>query len=222
MVTAVRARNGNGKSPEQYDAEQIGNGGEFAINLTIPYVATVTIEGVASFLYHRWSCEAVAEKAAAAKGSAAKKTDDVESYVYRTENGELGIPGKYLIGSIIDKKNGAAKYLQDPRSPRKSALDLYKAGVVALTEIASVGKDTWDYIDQQRVVIQQSSITRMRPALTKGWRATFEIQVLTPEYISPSTLHSVLINAGRLVGLGDYRPTYGRFQVVQFDHDYGI
>lgn len=219
MATATATRS-NGKVPEVFNGGQISNDAEEIIGLCTPYVAVVTIEGVAPFLYHRWSCEAVAEKSAAAKGSAAKKTDDVESYVYRLDNGQLGIPGKYLIGSIIDRKNGAAKYLQDPRSPRKSALDLYKAGVVALTEIASVGKKTWDYMDQQRVVIQQSSVTRSRPALSKGWRATFELSVLTPEYISPQSLHAVLINAGRLVGIGDYRPTYGRFQVVKFEHDY--
>lgn len=220
MTAAVTKRPTNGSVPTAYDDQQLSNDGDFGIAMCIPYIATVTIEGVASFLYHKWSCEAVAEKAAAAKGSRAKKEDNVESYVYRTETGELGIPGKYLVGSIIDKRNGAAKYLQDPRSPRKSALDLFKAGVVALTDVASVGKKKWDYLDSQRVVIQQSAVTRVRPALTKGWRATFELQVLIPEYISPPMLLSVLTNAGRLVGVGDYRPTYGRFQIVEFSHNF--
>lgn len=41
----------------------------------------VAIEGVADLLFHRWNCEAVDAKAKAAKNSAAKKTDDIESYV---------------------------------------------------------------------------------------------------------------------------------------------
>lgn len=195
----------------------VSNDAKSAILLNAPYVVEVKIEGVSPILFHRWSCESVAEKAAAKKGSATKKTDDIESYVYRCEDGTIGIPGKYLVASITDAKNGAAKYLQDPRSPRKSALDLFKAGVIPLTLIASTGKKTWDYIDQQRVTIQRAGITRSRPALNAGWNASFEIQVLLPEYISPQLLLEVLTQAGRLVGLADYRPTYGRFQVVAFN-----
>lgn len=179
-------------------------------------MATVEITGTAPILFHRWSCESVAEKAAAKKGSKAKKTDDVESYVYRDQEGFICIPGRYLIGSITDPRNGSAKYLQDPRSPRKSALDLFKAGVVSTTLLASTGKKSWDYIDQQRVTVQRAGITRCRPALNAGWTATFDLQVLLPEYISPQLLLEVLVQAGRLVGVGDYRPSYGRFSVTSF------
>jgi hypothetical protein len=37
-----------------------------------------------------------------------------------------------------------------------------------------------------------------------------------PEYVSPEMLHGLLTDAGRLVGLADFRPTYGRFRVTQF------
>lgn len=195
----------------------VSNDGKRTIETTAPYQVEVTIRGVAPILFHRWSCEAVEEKSKAAKGSKAKKTDDVESYVYRCDDGSIGIPGRYLIGAVTNKQNGAAKYLQDPRSPRKSALDLYKAGLVSLTLCASLGKDKWDYIDQQRVTIQQQGITRCRPAMNVGWEATFQLQVLLPEYISRDTLNAVLVNAGRLVGIGDFRPTYGRFNIVKYE-----
>jgi hypothetical protein len=70
----------------------------------------------------------------------AKKTDDLESYVYRCDDYTIGVPGEYFRQSIIN----AAKFRQDPRSPRKSAMDLYKAGIVSLTELSSLGKSTWD------------------------------------------------------------------------------
>ena len=60
-----------------FDLEQVTNDGESAIIL--PYRVEVTIEGVAAILFHRWSVESVEAKSAAAKGSKAKKTDDVES-----------------------------------------------------------------------------------------------------------------------------------------------
>jgi len=199
-------------NPQVSVLEPASNGAKEQIEYGIPYVAEVTIEGTAPLLLHRWNTEAVAEKGAAAKGSKAKKTDDIESYVYRCDNGNIGIPGFYLRGAII----GAAKYRQDPRSPRKSAQDLYKAGVVALTDLADTGCPTWDEVQQHRVKVQMSAITRSRPALFKGWRATFELSVLTPEYIPPDVLNATIQEAGRLIGLADFRPTYGRFMVTAF------
>jgi hypothetical protein len=189
------------------------------VELELPYVCEFEIEGVAAILFHAWSNEAVAEKAKAKKGSAAKKTDNVESYVYRNEKGEICIPGIYVYGCMSDKKAGAARYRQDPRSPRKSAVDLFRAGISPATELASLGKGKkdWDYLDEQRAVVHGSAITRQRPAFNAGWRATFQFIVNMPEYIAPRFFLDVLTIGGRAVGVGDFRPTYGRFQVVRFE-----
>lgn len=211
---------GNGvvTRPAPTEVGPITNGGQEAIEASIPYTATVRIVGTADMLFHRWNCEAVAEKAAAKKGSASKKSDNVESYVYRDDGGRICIPGEYLRGAII----GASKFRQDPRSSRKSAMDLFKAGVVPLTMLAPVlvkGEPVtkWDYEHQCRVQVQRAGITRTRPAFKAGWVAEIELMVNTPEHICPTMLHDVLIDAGRLIGLADFRPTYGRFQVVSFE-----
>jgi len=188
------------------------SGGDEAISFTEPFRAEVTIEGSADILFHRWNAEAVDEKAAAAKGSKAKKTDDLESYVYRDESGFICVPGEYLRGAIVN----AAKFRQDPRSPRKSAMDLFKAAIVSLTPLASIGATKWDYEDKRRVLIQRNAINRVRPGMHAGWKATFVIMVTLPEYVSPATLLEVIGVAGRLIGVGDFRPTYGRFNVTNF------
>lgn len=188
------------------------NGAAETISASEPYTVAVTIQGSADFLFHRWNCEAVEAKSKAAKNSAAKKTDDIESYVYRNEANELCIPGEYLRQAIIH----AAKFRQDPRSPRKSAMDMYKAGIVALTPLASLGKVEWDYEDRRRVVIQRAGVNRVRPAMRVGWKAEVDLMVMLPEYISREDLNDVISTAGRLIGVGDFRPTYGRFQVVSF------
>jgi len=189
------------------------NDGKRTIELEAPYLVALTVEGVAPFLFHRWSVDAIAEKAAARKGSRAKKEDDIESYVYRDPvTNELAIPAEYFRQSLIH----AAKYSQDPRSPRKSAMDLFKAGVVALTDLCPLGTAAWDYLDRRRVMVQRNGITRTRPAMHAGWTAQMELQVLLPEYIGPALLGEVLQRAGKLVGVGDFRPTYGRFMVTKF------
>ena len=189
------------------------DGGNATIEHSEPFSVAVTLEGSADFLFHRWNAEAVDEKAKAAKNSKGKKTDDVESYVYRTENGELAIPGEYLRGSIIN----AAKFRQDPRSPRKSAMDLFKAAIVVTTPLATLGVKEWDYLDKRRVTIQRNGINRVRPAMRAGWKATFDLMVLLPEYVDRYVLRETIESAGRLVGIGDFRPTFGRFGIVKFD-----
>lgn len=192
---------------------EVTNGAKSAIEYALPYVASVGVVGVADLLFHRWNVEGVEAKGRAAKGSKAKKSDDLESYVYRDDTGGLAVPGEYLRQAIIH----AAKFRQDPRSPRKSAMDLYKAGVVSLTTLAPLGVHDWDYEDRRRVMIQRNGITRIRPAMRAGWAVTIELMVNLPEYIPPDALQDVLINAGRLIGLADFRPTYGRFAVQRFE-----
>ena len=177
-----------------------------------PYTVEMTLTGVASLLFHRWQCGAVEAKAALTKGSAGKKSDDVESYVWRLDNGHVGIPGTYIGAALV----AAAKFRQDPRSPRKSAMDLFKAGVVPLTELADLGKVEWDFIDRRRAVVQRAAITRSRPAMRPGWQATVRLMVSLPEYIAPELLREVAESAGRFVGVGDHRPAFGRFSVTSF------
>lgn len=192
---------------------EVTNGGKATIDASQPYRIAVQLTGTADLLFHRWNSQTVDEKAKAAKNSKAKKTDDIESYVYRNDEGHLCIPGEYVRQAIVM----AAKFRQDPRSPRKSAMDLYKAGVVALTNLASTGKTAWDYEDTRRVVIQRAGVNRTRPALKTGWKAEFEFLILTPEYIAPMDLHQVLTQAGVLVGIADFRPTFGRFGLTSFE-----
>lgn len=213
MPTATKTKT-NGDD-ELTALSPVSNSAEFTVAMSEPYVVSVDLEGTSALLFHRWQCESVEAKAKAAKGSAAKKTDDVESYVWRCPDNTIGLPGEYLRGAICGPA-GAAKYRQDPRSPRKSALDLYKAAVVSLTDVASLGQANWDYLDQRRVTVQRAGVTRMRPAFMPGWRATLDLQVLLPEYVSPSDLLDVVTKAGQLVGVGDFRPTFGRFQVTRF------
>ncbi len=189
--------------------DQVTNGGEDSIEFSFPYTVAVTISGLAPILFHRWNVEAVETKAKAAKGSAAKKSDDVESYLYRNDDGEICLPGEYLRQAIIH----AAKFKQDPRSPRKSAMDLFKAAVISLTPLASMGVTEPDFLDRRRVMVQRNGITRTRPAMKEGWRAEIDLMVNLPEYVPPILLRQVLDDAGRLIGVGDFRPTYGRFAV---------
>lgn len=196
---------------EHFDDTQVTNEGADAISFEQPYSVEVTIVGSCPILFHRWNDDSVEAKAKAPKGSKAKKTDDVQSYVYRDKENYICMPGEYLRQSII----GAAKFAQDPRSPRKSAQDLFKAGLIAIDDLCSLGRKDWDYLDRRRVLVQRNGITRLRPAFTE-WSITCRFTILLPEYINSHLLADRLQAAGRLIGVGDRRPTNGRFTVSQF------
>jgi hypothetical protein len=195
------------------------NGAKDTVESGLPYIAHITIEGSADLLLHAWNVEAVQEKAVAKKGSAAKKSDNVESYVRRNDAGIICLPTEYLRMSVVN----AAKFRQDPRSPRKSAMDLYKAAIISLKPLAPITNvvgelpTVWDYEHRCRVQVQRNGITRCRPAFREGWKADVVLMVNLPEYVPPRDLHEVISSAGRLIGVGDFRPTYGRFQVTSFE-----
>ena len=102
-------------------------------------------------------------------------------------------------------------------------MDLYKAAIISLKPLVPITTVTgelpkvWDYEHRCRVQVQRSGITRTRPAFREGWKATIPLLVNLPEYISPRDLNDCIAAAGRLIGVGDFRPTYGRFQVVGFE-----
>ena len=188
------------------------DGANFCIEMQKPYRVLVELTGTAPILFHRWNNEAVQIKIDAKRGSRERKTDNVESFLYRDNGGDICIPGEYVRQSVIH----AAKYEQDPRSTRKSMMDLVKASVVSLTELASLGAQEPDYLDKRRVVVRQSAITRTRPAMKEGWKAEFILLVLMSEYVEPQKLNYLLQQAGRIIGLADFRPSFGRFNVTKF------
>ena len=188
------------------------NDGEDALLATAPHQLTFTIRGNADLLFHRWSNEDVAAKATAKRGSAVKKTDNLEAYVWRDDDGNVCLPGTYVHKSMIE----AGKFMQDPRSSRpKQACDLFKAAFWPITLLYPLGP-TWEIEDKRRMVVNRSGITRTSPGFKSGWEAEFDFDVALPEYVSDDMFHEALSLAGRVVGLAQYRPTYGRFQVVKF------
>lgn len=212
MATATRSKaNGNGKLKTiTVDKEKAVQIGAFNAPSDEPWSAVFTLRGTSSLIFHRYMAEE-GDGAEGRKGS--NKEDHPEDYVYRCDDGTIGLPGEYVRQAMIH----AAKYRKDPRSPRASAFGLFKAAVIMDTEIASLGNADWDYLDRRRAVVNRGAIKRVRPAFDAGWEATFRSTVLLPEYVTPALMVDVLVDAGRVVGVGDFRPSFGRFAVVQFD-----
>ena len=193
----------------------VSNAAQAIIDSEKPYRAIIKVVGTGKMLMHCWNTEVVEEKSAGKKNTAKKKFDDLESYVLRNEKGKIVMPAVNFCAAL----KTAGKSFQDPTSPRKSLHDRIKAVIIPTVEYGLVngGIKTWDFVDRRRAVIQRAGITRSRPGFFEGWEIEFDLTILEPEYISPKLLFELAECAGKFQGLGDFRPTFGRFRIEKFD-----
>lgn len=62
------------------------------------------------------------------------------------------------------------------------------------------------------VAIQKSRIIRIRPMIPTGWSITFSVE-FDDSILNEKNLVKAMQDAGALIGLGDWRPKFGRFTV---------
>lgn len=189
-----------------------------------PFTVECTIKGTSPALFHAFDVTEYRRKEQAKKGSREKKTDNIQSYVYRNKAGELCWPGLNFKAALVN----ASKRFQDPGRPRATAHDLMRAGIVVDPYLAPItmdgkkltGDEPWNEyggVDSRGVVVNQSKIIRDRPFLNEGWECSFNIMVNDSELISPEFLYEIVQRSCNFSGLGDYRPDFGRYSIQKFD-----
>ena len=71
-----------------------------------------------------------------------------------------------------------------------------------------------EYVDMRTVKVGQAKTTRCRP-LFNSWKGEFTV-ILDEDKLNVEEIEQIVANAGKYVGMCDYRPRYGRFQVTNF------
>lgn len=182
---------------------------------------TVEIEGIAPLLMHSARLADPlddATKALAKVTGKRKKTDDDHAEVSRLEflgslyiSQEFGpfIPGQNIEACLF---KGATRTKQG--TALKSAL-LIPQNVNPLIYVGSRDADgLWkddSHIHRASVKVGTSRVIRTRPVFPQ-WQLVFEGELDT-EVVDQQSLEGVVETSGRLVGLGDWRPRFGRFKV---------
>ncbi len=88
-----------------------------------------------------------------------------------------------------------------------------------LTDADGEPLEEWNAI-HEATVVNPSTKGRMlcyRPMFAPGWRLRFDLNVVDVEAMPVSKVKELLDYAGRAVGIGDWRPRFGRFQVILFE-----
>jgi hypothetical protein len=75
-------------------------------------------------------------------------------------------------------------------------------------------QELWDgnYKDYRRVGNQSNSVMRSRPMFPAGWQLDVPIALETT-ILDREQFALIAHRAGLMIGLGDYRPRFGRFEV---------
>lgn len=173
----------------------------------------VKIEGLTPLLVNRFHEDAAAE---ATSGTHSRKEklspdEDAAMRLYKNGNGPF-IPSEWLRQSMI----GAAARHKIGR--RAATTDVAAALYLSPFEIPLAGE--W-HTDARAIVIPATKgrLLRYRPMFDE-WSCEFRLQLDT-DLVGEKLIKDILIDSGRLVGIGDFRPArkgpYGRFSIVSWE-----
>lgn len=186
------------------------------------YSVDVTVKGVSPLLQHRFPVPDFSNLSKGGKKSTGSPdySNEWRAHLY-VDGDKIFQPSTHFEGALI---KAAASFKVVGRRGR-TYRDLFSSAIiidpekiyhtVPVPEDLDTDADKPLYLDVRPVVIQRARIVRVRPAFKAGWELSFEILVNDDE-IQSDLLQDVLILAGRMVGIGDFRPRFGRFSVVEF------
>jgi hypothetical protein len=190
------------------------------------YQVEVKVKGLSVLLQHRFPVPTYEEMGVGGKKQTGSKNYQQEwrESLYASEKGEIYQPANHFELSMVK----AATNFKITGRRGKTYKDLVAANVVidperipfgiTVTENDDLTTDADQplYLDLRPVVVNRGRIPRIRPAFKPGWELEFVINVLDDE-LPATMLQDILVLAGKTVGVGDYRPKFGRFAVVKFE-----
>lgn len=187
---------------------------------------TITLTGICPMLQHNGRlANPLDPHTRALKALTAKRTktdDDLMAIMltearggcWETDDGLIGLPSAAVWRSIYD----ASKAFKLGEQIKRSLLFADADYVDPLEVDGQVHEaDIWlkdhDHIDYRPAKVMGRKVMRARPLIPAGWKSTHTFELLD-DVLDSRDLVPVLERAGRLVGVGDWRPTFGRFEVT--------
>jgi len=168
----------------------------------------VKIKGTAALLMQRYVIEDVNNTKAKRKDEKHDPTEDANKYLYKDSKIGCYVPSSWIESCIRDVSK---EFKGRGKGSLKSAV---LSSVFVNEEKIPLNKDTYDEIDLRPVVIQRNRIVKARPKFN-NWELSFTIN-FNPDRLKKEVLKQMLEEAGLSVGIGDYRPKFGRFELILF------
>lgn len=188
------------------------------------YSVDIKIRGDAPLMQHRFPMPDLKDmvKGGKKQTGATDYTQEWREYFYSNGDGEIHQPAGHFEGAMV--KAAVNFKIQGKRG--KTYKDLFRAAVFVTPEHIPHGVKVPDeldtdgdkplYLDMRPVVVNRARVVRIRPTFKAGWELEFTIEVIDDQ-IAAELVQDVLVLAGKTVGIGDFRPKFGRFSVIRFE-----
>lgn len=177
----------------------------------------VEIEGTAPLLQNNieGSEEQMTRKGKRSTSGVKDDPDEWKGKLYRIKgNGKLGHPSAAIESALV---KAARDFKADKR---RSMADVVKALVYVDGQyVELVGKSEPDRVNRASCVNPNTKGRGFvyRPQFDQGWKGRFSMTCSDTEVIDVSRLKEILDYAGYRIGIGDWRPKFGRFMVTKFE-----
>lgn len=180
----------------------------------------VTIEGTTPLLMNRFTEEAEVKVSsgisAVSIGTKGTPREQAAKKAYSDDEGNLYIPGPNIFSCLIQ----AGKFHKSGKSKvTTSKSSLVPAGMALREVVCPLGTKDFE-VDSRSVVIPATGgrIMAHRPRLD-NWSLSFSLEV-DESMFSPEFVRLLVDDAGRKIGLGDFRPDrkgpFGKFVVTEW------
>ena len=137
--------------------------------------------------------------------------EDAEYAAYKTEDGDLYLPMEAVFSMMI--------YAAGAHKIGRRSMKSYLAGGVRVEPEQILLEPNEYEVDLRAVVIQRARVVRARPKI-RNWKAAFTL-IYDDDILTPEPLREILDDAGKRVGLLDFRPQrngwFGTFNVTKFN-----
>ena len=194
------------------------------------YTVDVGIRGIAPILQHRFApaqLDTLMQGAARRTGATDYSLEWMQS-MYVTADGYLYQSASHIEGALVK----AASLFQIKGKRGKTWKDPVRAYCYVVPEqiihfrdnqpVTAPNADLLSHpteylsVAVMRVIVQRSAVARSRLLIAPGWELNFKLEVHDDQN-RPEVMREIMAEAGRAVGIGDFRPRYGRFEVTRFE-----
>lgn len=160
-----------------------------------------------------------------------KDTRPPEQKLYLTGNNEVIFPSENIHSFLLSEKGGCAKTFEGRQG--KEFIRIGQSHIIIKPSLIPFVRNgqpvVFNNFDDGTFYISSLSPTtflkgqaikqprKQRPVLTLPWELHFQIDLIENERISSTRLFNWFDQGAILIGLGTYRPRYGRFRVKKFE-----
>ena len=168
----------------------------------------VRIKGVKPLLMHAPS--ELGDNPKRRRGEHLSPQEEAEAALYKDAQGNIVIPALNVKAML---REAGRNYKISGRKTTFGAM--IRAGIDIEPFYILLKHNGWK-VDIRPVVVQRSRILRARPRFDE-WELEFTIINKDPNVLLRDTMKRIVEDAGKWIGLGDYRPEFGLFEVERFE-----